>query len=92
MDFCFFLNALQKVVGLWVGLGNRGPLTPHRGLLTPPLPVDTCVLQGVPATCCLIPRTDAVGAGGAADVVFTELGFLSPLGRLGPLLKTLLEG
>lgn len=58
----------------------------------PPLPVDTCVLWGVPATCCLIPRTDAVGAGRAADVMFTEQGFPFSLGEAWASTQTLLQG
>lgn len=68
------------------------PLPPE-GLLVPlPRYVDVYFLESLPLTA-LRPRTDAVGAGGAADVMFTDQGFPSSLGEgLGPLIRHSYQG
>lgn len=53
---CFFLNAPKaKLLGLGVGLGNRGRLISSWGLThTAPPGGCVCLLCGVPATYCLM--------------------------------------
>lgn len=76
---------------LGVGLGSRGPPPSSRGLLcsTPPCGCGY-VFRGVLPRTALRPRTDASGAGGAAEVMFTDQGFPFSLREgLGPLITFL---
>lgn len=74
---------------LGVGLGNRGPPSSSWGSCAPLLPVgvDMYYMESLPLTA-LRPRTAAAGAGGAAEVLFTDQGFPFSLWEgLGPLIR-----
>lgn len=59
--------------------GSRAPLLP--------VGVDMYYMESLPLTA-LRPRTDAAGAGGAAEVMFTDQGFPFSLREgLGPLIR-----